>query len=176
MAVHFVGHQIPGAEGAQRFTEALARVQQVQLRPQVLKAIRARRTGKTDEPTDAATDATQRTPALRLGGLEARELVHHHDRERPSVTEILGQPDDVLAIDYVNIGRSRESRHALLLCTDNGRNAKVGQVSPALALRRPGVQSNALRSDDQHRPVLQAVVQQQVECGQGSYSFSSAGR
>ena len=112
-------------------------------------------------------DAPESLPPLRLCRLETAQLVDDHDREGPLAAQIIHQPDDVLPVDDVDVRRGGQSLLPLLGGSHDAGDAQVVQVLPLGRLLAPGVLRHALRSDDQDRPRLQAVVEQQVDGGQG---------
>ena len=84
------------------------------------------------------------------------------------------EPDDVFAVDYINVRISQKSLLALLNGAHDLNDAQMLQVLPLGGLFAPGVLRHALRRDNQDRPVLQPVVQQRINGGQGRHCLAGS--
>ena len=113
-AVALAGDEVPVTICAQRPTQPYTAVQQVNLRPQVFKAIAGRSTGQLHDSANPAADQPQGFEPLALGVLEARTLIQHHHVEWPRIFEVLDQPRHILTVYHVGVCRRSQCPKSLL--------------------------------------------------------------
>ena len=148
-AVSLAGNEVPGAICAQRPAQPYTAVQQVNLRPQVFKAVAGWSAGQLHDSANPAADQPQGLEPLALGVLEARTLVQHHHVERPRIFEVLDQPRHVLAVYHVGVCRRCQCSQPLLDRTENWHDPHHLQLVPLRGLRSPRGLGHLLRRDDE---------------------------
>ena len=148
-AVPLAGYEVPVTICAQRPTQPHTAVQQINLRPQVFKAVAGRGAGQLHNPVNPAADQPQGFEPLALAVLETAALVQHHHVERPRIFEVLDQPRHVLPVYHIDIRRRSQGSHPLLGRTENWHDAQHLQLVPFLGLRRPRGLGHLLRRYDE---------------------------
>src|SRR5690606_3286760 len=150
--------------------EALARILEPHLRPQILQAVWRGRAGQIDPPSHVlrVCDARQLARPLAASGahklvaeladlharahrLQARRLIADDVLERPAAAqprEVLEQPRDVLVVDRVRVRAFAERGLALRASADHWHDAEVLQVLPLPHFGRPRAERDALRRED----------------------------
>lgn len=147
-------------------------VQQIQLCPQILNAVRCRCAGQFDQPLHMRSDPRQRFESFCLAGFETAAFVDNDHVKRPCVFEIIHQPDDILPIRDVDICRTARCTDPLLCAAQNHGEPQVPQMIPLRRLCVPCSFGNFLRGNDQAPAHLQPIIDQLLYGGQCDHRFS----
>lgn len=76
------------------------------------------------------------------------------------------KPHHVFAVNHVQVGRGGKGVEPLFRGAHNAGDPQMPQVLPFLRFLAPCVFRDPLRGNDQHRAVLQIIVEQPVDGGQ----------
>ena len=108
-----VGKEILLAEVGDEAPEALAHIEQIDLRPQVDERVRRGRSRKADDPPAQGAYLLQRPEPLRLAAFERGQFIDDERIKIPAV--VLYQPCDILPVDDVQHGAPLERFTTLFL-------------------------------------------------------------
>ena len=153
-----VGKEILLAEVGDEAPEALAHIEQIDLRPQVDERVRRGRPRKADDPPAQGAYLLQRPEPLRLAAFERGQFVDHQRVEVPAM--ILHQPRHVLPVDDVQHRLFVQRRPPLFFRTQHQRTGQPLEMVPLGDLGGPGILRHAFGRNDQHTCDIEAVQQQ----------------
>ena len=154
--------------------ETLTHVDEVDLGPEILQAIRGRGGGETDEAGGFGTDLAEGFEALRLGAFEGTELIDD-DAAAAEVEEAgLDKPGDLFAVGDVDQGGLSEGRFPRFRRTGHDRIREAAEMIPLLNFIGPGGQGDADGRDDQDTVDLETVKDQFLQGGEGDDGLAEA--
>ena len=148
-AVSPAGDEVFVPISAEGLAQPCAAVQEINLRPQILKPVAGRSTRQLHDALYSAAHQLQGFEPLALGVLETGTFIQYHHVKRPRIFEMLDQPLHVLTIHHIDIRRRSQSTDTLLRCTENRNDPHHFQVLPLLRLRSPRGLRNLFRCDDE---------------------------